>query len=480
MSLDDALKILGLDNVTTDSEVKKAYKRLLKKYHPDVYARKSLEEQMFAEKKSKEINVAYECVMNHINTSSFAILGYRLINEIRTLIDYSKVTLDKFEYNWFYYDLKLLLDTINSIMFSIKIANSVERINVLFKDAKSEIQMFYENILEKYMSHNNIFDYDEKLEFDCSINDFVGQLEKIKREKNKILEEIKKETSKYELYAGYEIIKDLINEIEKIYEGKIKEDKENKKKLLHQMLDEIENLFIVYFDHKAKLNELKNISLDFLTLEEMNKIMSLEKLLGTDKFLEEYERLIPIHNRYTYKHKEDEIKNLFIFLQNKALKEIKKLSIVTDISRINIIKEIERFILWILDRASKGLVDCNRLDFFKKITFSDFCNDMEILREFKPVLTKDDIYVQRTLKEEMESDQVRWLQQEYDKYCIYSVYLNYVDSVQKIYYESTNGILNEYYSLSDFFNHLEPSFFKTSLGISLYEYSSMHKTYYCF
>lgn len=201
MSLDEALKILGLDNITTDSEVKKAYKRLLKKYHPDVYARKSLEEQMFAEKKSKEINVAYECVIKHIGMSSFdnyyeksnrdnssiVILRNKLINEIRTLIDYSTVTLDKIEYKWFYEDLNSLLDIINSIMSSIKVANSVERINAWFNDVKSEIQIFYENILEKYMGHNNIFDYDEKLEFDCSINDFVGQLEKIKREKNKIL-----------------------------------------------------------------------------------------------------------------------------------------------------------------------------------------------------------------------------------------------------------------------------------------------------
>lgn len=156
MSLDEALKILGLDNITTDSEVKKAYKRLLKKYHPDVYARKSLEEQMFAEKKSKEINVAYECVIKHIGMSSFdnyyeksnrdnssiVILRNKLINEIRTLIDYSTVTLDKIEYKWFYEDLNSLLDIINSIMSSIKVANSVERINAWFNDVKVKFRYF--------------------------------------------------------------------------------------------------------------------------------------------------------------------------------------------------------------------------------------------------------------------------------------------------------------------------------------------------
>ena len=56
----DPYKVLGLDRTATDEEVKKAYRELARKYHPDNYVNTPLAD--LAEEKMKEINEAYETI----------------------------------------------------------------------------------------------------------------------------------------------------------------------------------------------------------------------------------------------------------------------------------------------------------------------------------------------------------------------------------------------------------------------------------
>ena len=56
----DPYSVLGLRPGASDEEVKKAYKSLAKKYHPDV-AGNSPE----AARKMQEINAAYDQIINH-------------------------------------------------------------------------------------------------------------------------------------------------------------------------------------------------------------------------------------------------------------------------------------------------------------------------------------------------------------------------------------------------------------------------------
>lgn len=53
----DPYKILGVSRDATDDEIKKAYRELARKYHPDSYANSPLAD--LAEEKMKEINTAY-------------------------------------------------------------------------------------------------------------------------------------------------------------------------------------------------------------------------------------------------------------------------------------------------------------------------------------------------------------------------------------------------------------------------------------
>jgi DnaJ like chaperone protein len=61
-SLEDAYTALGLERTATDREVKSAYRRLAKEYHPDTLAAKGLSEEFaqYARDKIRTVNAAYE------------------------------------------------------------------------------------------------------------------------------------------------------------------------------------------------------------------------------------------------------------------------------------------------------------------------------------------------------------------------------------------------------------------------------------
>lgn len=58
----DPYKVLGISPNATDDEVKKAYKELSRKYHPDSYVNNPLAD--LAEDKFKEVQEAYTQIMN--------------------------------------------------------------------------------------------------------------------------------------------------------------------------------------------------------------------------------------------------------------------------------------------------------------------------------------------------------------------------------------------------------------------------------
>ncbi|MBQ3864490.1 MAG: DnaJ domain-containing protein [Clostridia bacterium] len=58
----DPYKILGVSPSASDDEVKDAYRKLVKKYHPDRYVNTPLYEQ--AQEKLKQVNMAYDEIQN--------------------------------------------------------------------------------------------------------------------------------------------------------------------------------------------------------------------------------------------------------------------------------------------------------------------------------------------------------------------------------------------------------------------------------
>jgi len=63
-NVDTSYTVLGVTKGATDAEIKKAYRKLAKEYHPDVVANKGMGEdfQKFAAEKMRAINSAYDAV----------------------------------------------------------------------------------------------------------------------------------------------------------------------------------------------------------------------------------------------------------------------------------------------------------------------------------------------------------------------------------------------------------------------------------
>ncbi|QEA38442.1 co-chaperone DjlA [Pistricoccus aurantiacus] len=64
LSLEDAYRVLGVDEDASDTEVKRAYRRLMSQNHPDKLAGKGLPESMreMAEERTREIGNAFELI----------------------------------------------------------------------------------------------------------------------------------------------------------------------------------------------------------------------------------------------------------------------------------------------------------------------------------------------------------------------------------------------------------------------------------
>lgn len=69
--MNDPYSVLGVSPSATDDEIKKAYRRLAKQYHPDIHS-----DPKFAEEKMAQINAAYDQILNQRQGKSAGYDGY--------------------------------------------------------------------------------------------------------------------------------------------------------------------------------------------------------------------------------------------------------------------------------------------------------------------------------------------------------------------------------------------------------------------
>lgn len=71
----DYYEILGVDKKASNDELKAAYRKLAKKYHPDLYTNATEAEKKNAEAKFKEINHAYDVLSDADKRAAYDAYG---------------------------------------------------------------------------------------------------------------------------------------------------------------------------------------------------------------------------------------------------------------------------------------------------------------------------------------------------------------------------------------------------------------------
>ncbi len=77
----DLYSILEIPRDATQEEITKAYRNLMKKYHPDAWENKSEEEKQVASEKAKDINIAYEILNNEVKKADYDAIYDAKMNE---------------------------------------------------------------------------------------------------------------------------------------------------------------------------------------------------------------------------------------------------------------------------------------------------------------------------------------------------------------------------------------------------------------
>ena len=152
--------VLGVSPNATDDEIKEAYRKLAKKYHPDINPDKEL-----AEAKMKEINYAYDTIKKmrenkntyhseyttnynsntYNNNINFETVERYIVAKEFMLARMALYQLPKTSSKWYYYSaiISFNLGDIQTASYHIDIACSMEPNNQTYQNLKSQMENMY-------------------------------------------------------------------------------------------------------------------------------------------------------------------------------------------------------------------------------------------------------------------------------------------------------------------------------------------------
>ena len=402
MTYFDALTKLNLNPNFTEEELKKAYRQLMKKYHPDLFINASIEEQKVAEEQSKEINEAYDIICKTIkgqnnssnnNQNQDAKKAYidSLYNELLSFT--SKTDIPELrEYDT---AIRVVIKVFRAFTNTVGDGNYKSKINKLYYQHVASIKKEFENLKQEFYNKYGLNENEipEVLNYNCSLDAFYNQLLNIERKyniKRRLRTKLDQEILQYTNYAGYSKLKELVDliknqTIEKILKDKTlrKSFRDNEeslsiKTIIAKMHEEIKEAFATYHNYVIKINNLRetiekinndNIKKKFANLEEQfNKRASFTDI---DRFLNELLVLIDeFIKKEEYKKKSMPlISKSYAKILNNYKRVIETLSSETDFKRIGIANKVFEDVLTSLQFIHLGEIKIDALIELEKVDF---------------------------------------------------------------------------------------------------------------
>ena len=254
MNLKKALSILELEKIPTEEELKKQYRKLIKKCHPDRHSKESTEEQERITTKSQDLNNAHEFLKKYIKTMNVELSesGYDEISilfkknnrEKQAYINILNTYYTKCEDEALMSNVKELIKECGKRINGNNLNN--QQVIIYFKERLKQI---YINFIKLYIKLNHFPKFIIKkynFNYDCDCANIYSQLQQcikiIDTDIYKIIEPIKQK-------EHYKILKDQINEILKELKfglTNIEISKDEYQELLHIYKKKIESIYEEY------------------------------------------------------------------------------------------------------------------------------------------------------------------------------------------------------------------------------------------
>ena len=214
MNYYDALTKLNLKTNFTEEDLKKAYRQLMKEYHPDLFANTSQEERESAEEKTKEINEAYDIICKSMK-------GQNSISNNNQKQDAKKAYIDSLYNNLLSFTSKIDIPELKKYDTLIKDVIKLFRLfasDVVDENYKPKVDKLYyqhvalvkerfENLKQEFYSKNGLDENEisETLNYNCSLDAFYNQLLNIEKKYNierRLKTKLEQEVLQYTNYAG--------------------------------------------------------------------------------------------------------------------------------------------------------------------------------------------------------------------------------------------------------------------------------------
>ena len=204
MNYQEALLLLGLRSCFNEEQLKKAYRKLMKKYHPDLYENKSQAEKSKAEELAKKINEAYNVLLKSLNgtnkSSNYTYYDFNLENKKAEFIKYFKDILKSVNQEIPFKFRKQEKDIITVALYNINKARSMQELQNAFSQAKADLNQnnvsLFNYYLASYMPHCQKFflqlnliitAYKKTLNYQDGVSDAYRHFKKMQEEIEKTI-----------------------------------------------------------------------------------------------------------------------------------------------------------------------------------------------------------------------------------------------------------------------------------------------------
>lgn len=477
MKYEESLKILGLQSGYTEEELKKAYKTLARKWHPDFFEQESEKKKQEAKEMMQQINEAYEFLSKNIGNNNSNRNYYSANSNTNNKESYFDV---KAYAQTKYYELQkhikleidisedgLLENTFNNINriithFSLIYFRTIEEVDKEYEKAKQGIREEFEKLENGYFYTYCIFKIDikEPINYNCTLKEFYEQLKCIREKYSQTIlfaNRLREETEKYKNYAGYEQLKNII-ESEMLQATRKAKNTHylSVSKILEEMHMNIELAFVKHFECLKRIGNLKMFfasRYQIPTLEEelkkkpysapdvaakynlpINEIiyyeqivkyqfdynkLSLEQMLNNVGKWEQIVETIKQEDERKAKLKENEelVNNLYIKIMKAAYDVLAALKINEDFSQIIEVQKTIAIVLEMFKKYQNGLIDFEKLQLLEHITFTNPSDDMLLFLMIDTSL-KGQIkkYLNNGNIKNLDSEDIKNLDFEYDIY----------------------------------------------------------------